>query len=123
MRRASVESWSLLRWSEADLAVGVKSGQPRHDQRVVLEVGQSREGDHDDAKSLLQFWGDPREAANTGGDGLAAIGDREHRDRSANGVDDQQQASPCGVFRCRYDGQDRAQYGSGAWRPDQAERA
>src|ERR1700692_983699 len=40
--------------SEADLAVRVKSCQPRHDQRVVLEVGGDRERDHDNAKPLLQ---------------------------------------------------------------------
>lgn len=49
-----------------------------------------------DVKSLLQSWRDPRDAVYAGGDGLAAIGDRQHRQR---GADDEQEVRPRRV-RC-----------------------
>src|SRR5258708_7691083 len=58
---------------QADLAIRVESCQPRHDQRVVLKIRRDRECDHDDAKPLLQPWGNSRDTANAGGDGLSSI--------------------------------------------------
>src|ERR1700731_558971 len=40
--------------SEADMAGGIERCEPRHDQRVVLEIGGEREADHDEAEALLQ---------------------------------------------------------------------
>ncbi|GCC48410.1 hypothetical protein chiPu_0032811, partial [Chiloscyllium punctatum] len=77
---------SLLVSSQADLAVGIELGQPRHDQRVVLQVGQRGEADDHDAEALLQARRDPRHAAHAGGDGLPAIGNGKHRDRGADRV-------------------------------------
>ena len=61
-------------------------GQPRHDQRVVLEVGQPGEDDHDHAEALLQPRRELRQAAHAACDGLATIGNGKHRDGRADCV-------------------------------------
>jgi len=64
----------------ADLAGRVECGQPGHDLRVVLKLDAIAKASPR-PESLLQFWGDARDAAHAGGDGLPAIGDRQHRKR------------------------------------------
>jgi len=46
---------------QADLALRIKCGQPRHDQRVVLEVERTAKA-ITTSQILLQVWGNPRDA-------------------------------------------------------------